>query len=175
LRELQRAVEQEDQQWAQQLQDLLIAIRDATDAAGGALSPAAARDWRQKYRQIMAEGDRECPAPSPPASPPKRRGRRKRGKARNLLERLRDYEADVLRFMEQRDVPFTNNAGERAIRMTKVQQKVSGCFRSWDGAEGFCRIRSYLATCRNHAMSASEALLDLFRGQAIPAFMHDES
>jgi transposase len=175
LRELQRVVEQDDQQWAQQLQDLLIAIRDATDAAGGALSPAEARDWRQKYRQIIAEGDRECPAPSPSASRPKRRGRLKRSKARNLLERLRDYEADVLRFMEQPEVPFTNNAGERAIRMTKVQQKVSGCFRSWEGAEGFCRIRSYLATCRNHAVSASESLLALFRGQAIPAFMHDEA
>jgi transposase len=175
LRELQRAVEQDDQAWAQQLQDLLIAIRDATDAAGGALSPAAARDWRQKYRQVMAEGNRECPAPSPPASQPKRRGRLKRSKARNLLERLRDYEADVLRFMAQPEVPFTNNAGERAIRMTKVQQKVSGCFRSWEGAETFCRIRSYLATCRNHAVSASESLVDLFRGQVLPPFMRDET
>ena len=174
LRELQRAVEQEDQQWAQQMQDLLIEIRNATDAAGGALSPTEARDRRQKYRQIIAEGDRECPAPSPPTSPRKRRGRLKRSKTRNLLERLRDYEADGLRFMDQPGVPFTNNAGERAIRMTKVQQKVSGCFRSWHGAECFCRIRSYLATCRNHAVSASESLLDLFRGQALPAFMRDE-
>ena len=77
--------------------------------------------------------------------------------------------------MAQRDVPFTNNPGKRAIQMTKVQQKVSGCFRSWDGAEGFCRIRSYLTTCRNYAVSASEALLDLFRGQVIPAFMRNES
>ena len=71
----------------------------------------------------------------------------KRTKARNLLERLREYEDDVLRFMENKNVPFTNNLAENDIRMTKVQQKISGCFRSLDGARIFCRIRSYLSIC----------------------------
>lgn len=90
LRELQRAVEQDDQQWAQPMQDLLIAIRDATEAADGALPMTAAEDWRQRYRAILAEGERECPALSPPALQPKRRDRLEQSKARHRLERLRD-------------------------------------------------------------------------------------
>lgn len=61
----------------------------------------------------------------------------KRTKARNLLERLRKYEDDVLRFMDNKNVPFTNNLAENDIRMTKVQQKISGCFRSLEGARIF--------------------------------------
>lgn len=60
--------------------------------------------------------------------------------------------------------------GERAIRMTKVQQKISGCFRSWDGADTFCRIRGYLSTCRKNGMTASAALALVYQGQ-LPAFM----
>ena len=89
----------------------------------------------------------------------------KRSKARNLLERLIDYEQDVLRFMETQVVPFTNNQGENDIRMTKVQQKISGCFRSMDGAYIFCRIRSYISTCRKNGMNPSEALKLLFAGK----------
>ena len=70
----------------------------------------------------------------------------KRTKAMNLLERLREYEDDVLRFLDNKLVTFTNNLDENDIRMTKVQQKISGCFRSVDGAKTFCRICSYLST-----------------------------
>jgi transposase len=77
-------------------------------------------------------------------------------------KRLRDYEDDVLRFMENADVSFTNNQVERDICMTKVQQKVSGCFRSLDGAKVFCRIRSYLSTCRKNGVGIGEALECLF-------------
>lgn len=94
----------------------------------------------------------------------------KRTKARNLLERLIEYEDDVLRFMDNRIVPFTNNLGENDIRMTKVQQKISGCFRSLEGAKFFCRIRSYLSTCRKQGVSSSLALEILFRGE-LPAFV----
>ncbi len=94
----------------------------------------------------------------------------KRSKARNFLERLIDYEDDVLRFMENEIIPFTNNLGENDIRMTKVQQKISGCFRSMDGAYIFCRIRGYLSTCRKNRMNPSEALGLLFAGE-LPAFM----
>ncbi|KXK29575.1 MAG: hypothetical protein UZ01_01950 [Candidatus Brocadia sinica] len=94
----------------------------------------------------------------------------KRTKARNLLERLIEYEDDVLRFMDNRIVPFTNNLGENDIRMTKVQQKISGCFRPLEGAKFFCRIRSYLSTCRKQGVSSSLALEILFRGE-LPAFV----
>jgi hypothetical protein len=88
-----------------------------------------------------------------------------RSKARNLLERLRDFEADVLRFMDEEDVPFFNNQAENDLRMTKVQQKISGCFQSLDGAKIFCRIRSYLSTCRKQGLTASTALRLLFEGK----------
>lgn len=64
----------------------------------------------------------------------------------------------VLRFMEERDVPFTNNQGENDLRMTKVQQKISGCFRAFEGTQIFRRVRSYLSTCRKQGLTTSEAL-----------------
>ena len=96
---------------------------------------------------------------------PTKTGPDKAQQVANKLERLRDYEEDVLRFMENADVPFTNNQGERDIRMTKVQQKISGCFRSMEGAKVFCRIRSYLSTCRKNGVGAGEALECLFQGK----------
>ena len=81
-----------------------------------------------------------------------------------------DYEDDVLRFMDVPDVPFTNNQGENDLRMTKVQQKISGCFRSFDGATAFCRCRSYISTCRKQGISSSQALRMLFDGKQ-PTFM----
>jgi len=94
----------------------------------------------------------------------------KKSKSRNLLERLRDYEQDALRFMDNEIVPFSNNLGESDIRMTKVQQKISGCFRSIGGAQIFCRIRSYLSTCRKQGVRASHALDLMFNGK-LPDFL----
>jgi transposase len=73
--------------------------------------------------------------------------------------------------MENERVPFTNNMGENDIRMTKVQQKISGCFRSMEGALIFCRIRSFLSTCRKQGIKASQALDILFSGK-MPDFPH---
>jgi transposase len=84
--------------------------------------------------------------------------------------RLRDFEDDVLRFLDNPTVPFTNNQGENDLRMTKVQQKISGCFRSMDGAEIFCRVRSYISTCRKQGMATSEALSILFQ-RKLPDFI----
>ena len=99
-----------------------------------------------------------------------KRGRVKRTKARNLMERLIEFEDDALRFMDNKIVPFTNNLAENDIRMTKVQQKISGCFRSMKGAKYFCRIRSYLSTCRKQAINLSQALQMLFHGE-LPDFV----
>lgn len=77
-----------------------------------------------------------------------KRGKVARSKSGNLLERLKKFENDVLRFMDDPLIPFSNNQAENDLRVIKVQQKVSGCFRSMDGAKIFCRIRSYLSTCR---------------------------
>jgi transposase len=90
------------------------------------------------------------------------------------LERLRDYEDDVLRFMMSTGVPFTNNQGENDIRMTKVHQKISGYFRSKQGAKMFCLLRSYLSTCRKQYVTVSLALELLFKNQLHDIFIEDE-
>jgi transposase len=172
LRELERAWEQDRQQWAHQMSALLQEINKATHDAGGRLDALASQQYRKRYRDLLAEAERECPAPEETRKSGKR-GKVPRSKARNLLERLRDFEGDVLRFMDEEDVPFTNNQAENDLRMTKVQQKISGCFRSVEGAVIFCRIRSYLSTCRKQGLSATEALRLLFEGKS-PGFMTAE-
>ena len=169
LRELERAWEQDHQQWAKQMQALLIDIAKAVEDAGGRLPPDETERWRQAYRKLLEKAQTECPAPDESQRKGKR-GRLKRSKARNLLERLRDFEQDVLRFVDLESVPFTNNQGENDLRMTKVQQKISGCFRSMEGARIFCRVRSYLSTCRKQGMTATHALTLLFQGKN-PDFM----
>lgn len=169
LRELERVWEQDHQQWAKQMQTLLTDIAKAVDNAGGCLPPDEAERWRQRYQKLLEEAQIECPPPDESQRKGKR-GRLKRSKARNLLERLRDFEQDILRFMEVQSVPFTNNQGENDLRMTKVQQKISGCFRSMEGAKIFCRVRSYLSTCRKQGMTATQALTLLFQGK-YPSFM----
>jgi len=164
LRELTRAWEQDDQHWANDMKELLEKINAKVTDAGGALSAQQAGQYRSQYRKLIQKGEIECPEPTRPNKKGKR-GRIKKSKSRNLLERLRDFEDDVLRFMENEQVAFSNNLGENDIRMTKVQQKISGCFRSIEGAKIFCRIRSYLSTCRKQGVKASRALELLFNGK----------
>ena len=169
LRELERAYEQDNQQWAKNMQDLLQTMLKEVKAQGGELSVEQAGHYTELYRNLLKQAESECPLPDQDRKPGQR-GRMKRSKARNLLERLQLYEQDVLRFMTNPIVPFTNNQGENDIRMTKVHQKISGCFRSQDGADIFCRVRSYLSTCRKNNVSASLALTLLFDG-ILPDFI----
>jgi len=171
LRELERAFEQDKQLWAQKMTELLKEINRATQEAGGSLDMATSEGYRKRYRDLLKEAQGECPAPDE-IDRKGSRGKLARSKARNLLERLVDYEDDVLRFMVEAEVPFSNNQAENDIRMTKVQQKISGCFRSLEGAKIFCRIRSYLSTCRKQNLTASESLRLLFKGES-PPFMVD--
>lgn len=128
LRELICAFELRDQQWAKAMHSFLEELNLSVKKAGGKLKVKAALKQRQQYQKILKAADAECPEPLRTKDSPKR-GRLKRSKSRNLLERLRNFEDDILRFMDHVEVPFTNNQGERDIRMTKVQQKISGCFR----------------------------------------------
>lgn len=173
LRELQGVIEAHlDHKWASKMKDLLLQINEEVTTAGGVLIEKERRPYREHYREILKEGDIESPIPTPtPTSKgvKKKSGRLKQTKERNLLDRLRDYEKEVLLFMEERDVPFTNNPGENDIRMAKVQQKISGCFKSFEGALIFCRVRSFLLTAQKHGVTATDALKTLFQGK-LPDF-----
>ena len=168
-RELERAHEQDNQQWAKHMQELLNDILIDVKQQGGSLPAEQAKHYTERYRNLLRQAEIECPPPDEKKNP-KQRGRTKRSKARNLLERLQLYEQDVLRFMVNPIVPFTNNQSENDLRMTKVHQKISGCFRSKDGADIFCRVRSFISTCRKNRLSASSALSLLFTGK-LPDFL----
>jgi transposase len=177
LRELQWVMDNTDYAWAQNMQNLLLEInKTVKESTKNMLDSKISDEFREHYRQIIKDGTMEMP---PPFEKPtntdgkKKRGRSKKTKERNLLERLRDFENDVLRFMEVDYVPFTNNQGENDIRMTKVHQKISGCFKSMDGAKIFCRVRSYLLTSQKHGILPTDALRSLFNGE-LPAALFDD-
>ena len=111
---------------------------------------------------IIRLGHLENPEPTRIAG---KRGRVRRSKALNLLRRLDVYDADVLRFAHDFTVPFDNNLAERDIRMVKVHQKISGCFRSTRGAEDFLALRGYLSTARKNDVGLLGALQSLFEGR----------
>lgn len=176
IRELEWVIEHHPQYtWAKSLQDLLLEINEAVNKTEqNCLDEVTANRYRMHYRQMIQTGELEMPLPPPEGNKSKKRGRKKKTKERNLLERLRDFEADVLRFMVEPEVPFTNNRGENDIRMTKVQQKISGCFKSMDGAKIFCRVRSYLLTAQKHGVTPTDALKTLFDGKLPAAFFAEK-
>jgi transposase len=161
LRELERAFDQDGQKWARKMRRLLEKINAAVNKAGGKLARKEAKRYQKLYRSILCDAQKECP---------ENLKQRAQSKSRNLLERLIAFEEETLRFMVDELTPFTNNQGERDLRMNKVHQKISGCFRSERGARDFCLIRSYLSTCRKQGVHPMEALRLLFEG-AKPKFM----
>jgi transposase len=168
VRELTYAYDKDNQKWAEKMEDFLLKLNDEVDATkNNVLSKAKIKSRKETYRQILLDGDKECPGVEPP---PGTKRKPKQTKSRNLLERLRNYEKETLLFMENPLVPFTNNLGERDLRMSKVQQKISGCFRSMKGAKIYCIIRSYLSTCKKNDVSPYEALVLLFDNK-LPDFI----
>jgi len=165
LRELTFVDEQLQQGWAGQMKQLLQDMHKATEKArlsGVRLTQARIKRFEGRYQRILADGYAANPLPDPPAK--KKRGRPKKTKARNLVERLDQHREKALAFLYDLNVPFDNNLAERDIRMMKVQQKVSGLFRTQDGAKSFCRIRSYISTARKNAVGVLEALARTFAG-----------
>lgn len=160
LRELTYVDEQIKQGWARKMIELLVAASREVTAARP-LDRKRQAHYRRAYRAILAEGE----ALNPRQPPSGRRGRTKQSKAANLLARLRTQADDVWRFMTDVDVPFTNNIAEQAVRMPKVKQKVSGCFRSAPGAHAFCTIRSYAATMHKQGANIFHCLTLVFQGQ----------
>ncbi len=147
--------------------DCLLEIKrvvDQTRNASDHLPEPQLDEFARKYQGIIEKGHAENPIPPPPPGK-KKRGRPKKSKARNLLERLDHYRKETLAFMHDFRVPFDNNQAERDGRMAKVQQKISGTFRSQAGATAFCRIRSYVSTARKNAINAIEAVRTLLAGR----------
>jgi transposase len=160
LRELTYIFEEMGQSWANRLIGMLLAACQEVERVGGPLPPDRIAYFRSLYLEILAEGE----AANPRAPPSGKRGRTRQSKAVNLLHRLRTYTDDVLRFMTDPGVPFTNNLAEQAVRMPKVKQKVSGCFRTLRGAQSFCIVRSYLDTLRKQGANLFHALTQTFQG-----------
>jgi len=173
LRELIFLWEEQNQQWAKTMIDHLLAIKTAVDAArtaGRAALPAEDLDrFHKRYRRIVEAGSAQNPLTESSVGP-KRRGRRKQSKARNLLDRFRDHPDGILAFMRDFSVPFDNNLSERDLRMMKLRQKISGTFRSFDALVDFCRIRGYVSTARKNGLNALDALRRVFLGDPfVPA------
>jgi transposase len=173
LRELTFLDEEQHQDWAGRMKTLLLDIKAAVEQARtegrNSLHPLEVADWKAQYAALLAEGYQANP-PDPPPQVGKR-GRRKQSAARNLLDRLSTHQEAVLLFLDNFAVPFDNSLAERDIRMVKVQQKVSGCFRSPAGAVAFCRIRGYLSTLRKQGFALLTALEQALVGHPVsPAF-----
>ncbi len=165
LRDLTAVSELTRQRWPGRLANLLLKIKAAVERAvskGQAQLPARRlKDFTAQYDQLVQSGLRANPPPKPTG----RVGRPNQGPVRSLLLRLKKRADAVLAFMHNFQVPFDNNQAERDVRMVKVKQKVSGCFRSLTGAQIFCRIRGYLSTMRKQGHNALAVLTSVFNGQ----------
>lgn len=165
LRELTFVQEEHHQPWAKSMITCLLDMKAAVDAArpnANTLSHFQVRTFRRRYQAIIEDGYLQNPLE--PSARGKKRGPEKKTKPRNLIERLDKHRSQVQAFLTDFSVPFDNNQAERDIRMMKVQQKISGLFRSEDGAKAFCRIRSYISTARKNALGALEAIQRVFTG-----------
>jgi transposase len=173
LRELTFVEEELKQLWARQMKDLLLSMKAEVERAKALgqheLDVLVLAHFLRRYDEILTQGYQANPPPPPPEKPT--RGRPKQSPARNLLDRLSQGKWAVLRFLHDFAVPFDNNQAERDLRMIKIQQKVSGCFRTEDGVTMFCRIRSYLSTLRKQGIEVLSALDHTLSGHPVlPAF-----
>ena len=159
LRELRAVAELWNQSWAKEMTELLLSAKDLVDKAKAAgaesLDAGSYHGILSRYGRLISQGFEANP----------KRARLKQSKAYNLLLRLSEHRDDVLRFSSNFDAPFDNNQAERDIRMVKLQQKVSGCWRTAAGAEQFLRVREYLSTARKQGQQAMDVLVALFEGR----------
>lgn len=165
LRELTFVHEQEKEEWAKEMKELLILGRKEVEkhAKEGELPKKVLKEIEKTYQEIIRRG-LEYHASLTPLSASKR-GKSKQRNGKNLLDRLQERQACVLWFLRNFSVPFTNNQGEQDIRMVKLKQKISGCFRTIEGGKTFLRIRSYLSTARKQGWNIWDALTEALKGR----------
>ena len=168
LRELTFVFERFEQRWAKEMKALLLSIKAcvhwAREQAMTSLPQAVIQEVERRYRHLV----QTAMAANPP--PPKRTGKRgapKKSDALNLLIRLHQYQDLILRFMHDFDVPFDNNLAESDLRMMKLRQKISGCFRTQDGVAIFCDLRSSLSTMQKQGVHLLTALRSLIVGSPL--------
>jgi transposase len=176
LRVLLFLQERYPQKWIEPLTALLLKIKKKVETVQRdrqtELSERQKTIYFAQYDKLIQQGLRANPPPNKTRRNPGQRGRLKQSPARNLLLRLKDHKAAVLAFMVDFKVPFDNNQSERDLRMMKVKQKVSGCFRSEEGAGIFCSLRGYLSTARKNGQMALSALRLAFMGTPyLPSFV----
>ena len=147
------------------MKDLLIFAKTKVEQnwEQGCLAVETLLQIEQEYDQICSRGI-EYHGQLPPLPKPKR-GKQKQRDGKNFLDRLIGKRDCVLRFIHDFSVPFTNNAGEQAVRMVKLKQKIGGCFRTLRGGQIFCRIRSYIATARKQSWNIWDALAEAIQGR----------
>ena len=137
---------------AEKLAQLLLTMK-RLQASDATITEQDRHRYEQEYACLLAQGQ----AVNPPFPSSGKRGRPKHSPAQNLLERFRAYKDAILAFWRDQAVPFDNNLAERDLRMMKLQQKISGCFRTPSAADGFCLIRSYLSTARKQGVTILDA------------------
>jgi transposase len=170
-RDCAAVAQQEHQEWAEQMHDFLLDLHEACQQWRllhlKAVPPLERDDWVARYFEILAAG---YGAQGPPvrSSPTSGKGRPKQSPAKNLLDALLRRAEQVLALLDDLSIPFTNNQAERDLRMAKVQQKISGTFRSASGVTAFCHIRSYLSTMHKQGHPMLAALTAVFHGHPFP-------
>ena len=170
LRELRALYQHDTQPWAKLFELFLLETKAVVEEAKleglTRLEPEIMTQIEQLYTNLVEVALRANPPPEG-GWPKGKRGREKKTKARNLAERFKKRQSEILRFAHNFAVPFDNNLAERDIRMLKVQQKISGCFRSQQGANDFFTIRGYISTMRKQGVSIWAALGSLYSSEPL--------